>query len=236
MMLAPGLELAQSGGTVWSGVRAVLFDLDGTLIDSAPDLGAAANQMLAARGLPLLPLERYRPMVGAGARGMLHIAFGIDPQAQEFPALREEFFDNYQACLNHRTQAFAGVDILLGALQARTIPWGIVTNKSRRFTEPLVRGMALLRGAAAVVSGDTTAHSKPHPLPLLHAAQQMGLSPQDCIYVGDDERDVCAGKAAGMRTVAARYGYLGAGTDVHHWGADAYIDFPAALLQLLGSD
>ncbi len=230
-----GLEVPPDRG-FWGGVHAVLFDLDGTLIDSAPDLGAAADQMRVARGLPSLPLEHYRPMAGAGARGMLQIAFGISPVAPDFAALREEFFSNYQACLHERTTAFDGVAPLLAALLARAVPWGIVTNKSRRFTEPLVQGMALLRGAATVVSGDTTAHSKPHPLPLLHAAQALGLQPAQCIYVGDDERDILAGKAAGMRTVAATYGYLGAQSDVQRWGADACISFPLDLLQLLGWD
>ncbi|MGQ0708791.1 MAG: phosphoglycolate phosphatase [Rhodoferax sp.] len=232
----PPVAEALPCGDRWGDVHAVLFDLDGTLIDSAPDLGAAADQMRVARGLPSLPLEHYRPMAGAGARGMLQVAFGLAPDAPDFGALREEFFSNYQACLHQRTTAFEGVALLLATLQARAVPWGIVTNKSRRFTEPLVQGMALLHGAAAVVSGDTTAHSKPHPLPLLHAAQALGLQSAQCIYVGDDERDIIAGKAAGMRTIAATYGYLGAQPDLRQWGADAHIDSPQALLKLLGWD
>jgi N-acetyl-D-muramate 6-phosphate phosphatase len=213
-------------------VKAVLFDLDGTLIDSAPDLGAAADQMRIVRGLPSLPYERYRPMAGAGARGMLGVAFGITPDHEDFPALREEFFRNYESCMTQRTYVFEGVKQLIDSLVERDVPWGVVTNKSMRFTGPLTKGMPLFASARAVVGGDSTPFSKPHPAPLLEAARQVGVKPIECVYVGDDVRDVQAGKAAGMATVAATYGYLGA-TDVNDWGADVRIETPLALLPLL---
>lgn len=213
-------------------VKAVLFDLDGTLIDSAPDLGAAADKMRTDRGLPSLPLDKYRPMAGAGARGMLGIAFGITPEHPDFPSLREEFFRNYESCMTQRTYVFEGVAQLIASLVEREVAWGVVTNKSMRFTGPLTKGMTLFSTARAVVGGDSTPHAKPHPAPLLEAARQVGVKPIECVYVGDDLRDMQAGKAAGMATVAATYGYLGA-TDVKEWGADVQIATPLALLPLL---
>jgi len=217
----------------FKGIQAVLFDLDGTLIDSAPDLGAAADQMRTERGLPSLPAESYRPMAGAGARGMLGVAFGITPEASDYETLREEFFGNYEVRMTQTTYAFDGVAQLLADIEARGLLWGIVTNKSSRFTDPLTRAMPLFSGARAVVSGDTTPHAKPHPAPLFEAASRLGLPPEACIYVGDDERDIVAGRAAGMKTVAALYGYLGAVDATEHWGADAAIKYPHELLQWL---
>ena len=220
----------------FQGVRAVLFDLDGTLIDSAPDLGAAADKLRTAQGLPSLPLQDYRPMAGAGARGMLSVAFGIAPDHPDFPGLREQFFANYESCIHERTSAFDGVPALVDALLDRSIQWGVVTNKMTRFTSLIAQRMALFQTAGAIVSGDTTPHSKPHPEPLYEAARRLGLSPQECIYVGDDERDIQAGRAAGMGTVAAMYGYLGAQASPPGWGADAMIYSPLELLKLLGLD
>lgn len=218
---------------MFSHIRAVLFDLDGTLIDSAPDLGAAADKMRTDRGLSSLPLERYRPLAGAGARGMIGEAFGIAPEHPDFPVLREEFFTNYEARMTQHTWIFDGVAELIQTIVQRDLPWGVVTNKSARFTVPLTRAMPLFASAATVVSGDTTPHAKPHPAPLLEAAARLGLAPAHCLYVGDDERDIIAGRAAGMGTVAATYGYLGAQANVAQWGAHAEIKFPLALLQLL---
>jgi phosphoglycolate phosphatase len=212
---------------------AVLFDLDGTLIDSAPDLGAAADQMRTDRGLASLPLARYRPLAGSGARGMLGVAFGITPDAPEFAALREEFFVNYEARMLRTTQVFPGAAELVNALRGRGLRWGVVTNKSARFTDPLTRAIALFDSAAAIVSGDTTPHAKPHPAPLLEAARRLGVAPQACIYVGDDERDIIAGRAAGMRAIAAAYGYMGERAEVARWNADAAIASPLELLQWL---
>lgn len=215
------------------GLQAVLFDLDGTLIDSAPDLGAAADKMRTDRGLPSLPPALYRPMAGAGARGMLGVAFGITPDHPDYDALREEFFANYERRMTELTFAFDGVAELLTQLHARGLAWGVVTNKSMRFTGPLTRGMPLFATARAVVGGDSTPHAKPHPEPLFEAARQLALPPQRCIYVGDDERDVVAGLAAGMGTVAATYGYLGSQADTRQWGAHAHIHSPLELLALL---
>ncbi len=214
-------------------VKAVLFDLDGTLIDSAPDLGAAADQMRTDRGLPSLPHEAYRPMAGAGARGMLGVAFGMTPDHPDFPAMREEFFRNYEQRMLQHTLAFDGVPELIDALVQRGLAWGVVTNKSMRFTGPLSQQMPLFASARTVVGGDSTPHAKPHPAPLLEAARQLALAPADCLYVGDDERDIVAGRAAGMPTVAATYGYLGSKSDWQAWAADAQIDSPLGLLAVL---
>lgn len=217
----------------FAGIEAVLFDLDGTLIDSAPDLGAAADKMRTDRGLPSLSAALYRPMAGAGARGMLGVAFGLTPEHPDYESMREEFFVNYERCMTERTYAFAGVAELIDRLLERDLAWGVVTNKMQRFTEPLTRAMPLFASARAIISGDTTPHAKPHPAPLFEAARRLGLHPQRCLYVGDDERDIVAGQAAGMATVAATYGYLGQKTDVSRWGAHATINSPVELLQLL---
>ncbi len=180
---------------MFQDIRAVLFDLDGTLIDSAPDLGAAADHMRVVRGMPSLPLDTYRPMAGAGARGMLGVAFGMKPDHADFEAMREEFFVNYERRMTQLTYVFEGVAELLDELKARRLSWGVVTNKSMRFTGPLTQAMPLFASARAVVGGDSTPHSKPHPEPLFEAARRMKTEPAHCLYVGDDERDVIAGKA-----------------------------------------
>ena len=214
---------------MFTDIQAILFDLDGTLIDSAPDLGAAADKMRTDRGLPSLPLARYRPMAGSGARGMLGIAFGMTPDHTDFAMMKEEFFVNYERCMTERTFAFDGVDALIQNLVSRKLPWGVVTNKSARFTEPLTRAMPLFASAGTVVSGDTTPHAKPHPEPLFEAARRLNVDPKHCIYVGDDHRDIVAGQAAGMGTVAATYGYLGS-VDTAKWGAQVSIAVPGDLL------
>ena len=217
----------------FENIMAVLFDLDGTLIDSAPDLGAAADQMRVNRGMSSLALDAYRPLAGSGARGMLSVAFGMTPQDPQFEAMREEFFCNYENCMTERTYAFDGVAEMIQQLSQAGLQWGVVTNKSARFTDPLTRGMPLFATAGTVISGDTTPHSKPHPAPLLEAARRLGLAPARCLYVGDDERDIIAGLAAGMGTVAADYGYLGDKADTTSWGAHARIKSPLELLKLL---
>jgi len=219
----------------FENIQAVLFDLDGTLIDSAPDLGAAVDQMRVDRGMPSLPLVHYRPMAGAGARGMIGLAFGFTPEHPEYDAMKEEFFRNYEACMTQRTFAFEGVVQMIDALVAAQLPWGVVTNKSKRFAEPLTQAMPLFKTAAVVISGDTTPYAKPHPEPLFEAARRLGIAPSACVYVGDDERDIVAGLAAGMKTVAATYGYLGTQSDVQKWQAHASIQSPLELDDLLGN-
>ena len=218
---------------MFANIDAVLFDLDGTLIDSAPDLGAAADQMRLNRGLLSLPSADYRPMAGSGARGMLGVAFGITPDHEDFEIFKEEFFRNYEACMTERTYAFDGVVDLIAKLDQAGLKWGVVTNKSERFALPLTRAMTLFKTAQTIVGGDTTPHAKPHPAPLLEAARRIGVAPEKCVYVGDDERDIIAGRAARMSTVAAAYGYLGASHETAHWKADATIQTPGQLLQLL---
>ncbi|NML87430.1 HAD-IA family hydrolase [Polaromonas sp.] len=218
---------------MFDNIHAVLFDLDGTLIDSAPDLGAAADQMRTDRGLPSLPLSLYRPMAGAGARGMIAVAFGLTPDHSQFCALKEEFFLNYERRLTRHTSVFDGVTELISRIGQGGLKWGVVTNKAARFTVPLTRAMPLFSTARTIVSGDTTPHAKPHPAPLLEAARQLALTPERCVYVGDDERDIIAGRAAGMPTVAAAYGYLGSDKDPKSWNADFTISAPFALLNLL---
>jgi 2-phosphoglycolate phosphatase len=212
---------------------AVLFDLDGTLVDSAPDLAGAGNEMRLYRGLPALPFERYRPMVGSGARGMVGVALQVTPEDGTFAALRDEFLERYEARLTRESRVFGEMLPVLAALEAHPLRWGIVTNKASRFTARVVSGLGLAERAAVVISGDTTPHAKPHPAPLFEAARRLGVLPASCVYVGDDERDVQAGRAAGMRTVAVAWGYLGLGEPIAAWNADAVIERPNELLQLL---
>jgi len=214
-------------------VRLVLFDLDGTLADTAPDLAGAVNRMLAARGRETVALDALRPLASHGARGLLGRAFGVAPTDADYEALRQEFFREYEAALCEASSLFPAMDETLAALEDDGIRWGIVTNKIARFTEPLVRALGLAERAACIVSGDTTAHAKPHPAPLLHALGLAGAAAGAAIYVGDDLRDVQAGKAAKVRTVAAAYGYLGNEAPVESWGADAVIKQPAELLELV---
>lgn len=214
-------------------VQAVLFDLDGTLVDSAPDLALAVERMRAARQLPELPLAHYRPHASAGARGMIQVAFGVPPTDPAYGALKQEFLAHYEQCLLYSTRCFDGVEELVTTLAQDRMPWGIVTNKAQRLAEPVLAGLTALTGAGAVVCGDTTPWPKPHPEPLRLAARRLGVDPQACVYVGDDERDIVAGRAAGMFTVAARYGYLGASGDTGHWGADAEVLLPLQVLKLL---
>lgn len=216
-----------------SRIDAVLFDLDGTLVDSAPDLAGAANDLRLARGLEPLPYARLRPMVGTGARGMVGVAFGLAPGDEGFEALRDEFLQRYEQRLLRETAVFEAMHPVLQALEAMQLSWGIVTNKALRYAEPVVAGLALHERAAVLIGGDSTPHAKPHPAPLLEAARRMGVAPARCVYVGDDHRDVVAGRAAGMATLAAGWGYLGAGEAIDAWGADAVMAAPDALLQWL---
>ena len=215
--------------------RGVLFDLDGTLADTAPDLGFALNQQRLARGMPELPIEAVRSQASSGARGLLKIGFNIEPGQNGYDAMRDEFLDIYERNLSRNTRLFPGVSALLEEVERHGLRWGIVTNKAERFTFPLLRALTLIDRAACVICGDTTPNPKPHPAPLLAAAEKLGIPARQCIYVGDDERDVQAGHAAGMPVVVARYGYLGNGTPPQLWGADGFIDAPEDLLIVLFS-
>jgi phosphoglycolate phosphatase len=215
-------------------VRAVLFDLDGTLADTAPDLAGAINRMRIRRGHVPLAVERLRPVASAGARGMLAVGLDVHPTQADYESLRDEFLGEYQSALNVDSRLFDGVPDLLDALDACGMPWGVVTNKAMRFTAPVMSALGLSGRAAVVIAGDTTPHSKPHPEPLLEACRRLQLAPARAVYVGDDLRDVQAARAAGMPVVAAGYGYLGEGGDVTTWEADRVIDSPQSLLDLLG--
>ena len=211
--------------------RAVLFDLDGTLADTAPDLAAAVNQLRVARGLPPAPYEQLRPVASAGARGLIGAAFGLKPGDEGYEELRIAFLDNYAAAIARHSVLFDGIKELLESLETRGIKWGIVTNKHARFTELLVPQIDLAH-AACVISGDTTAHPKPHPAPLLEAARRIDVAPGDCWYVGDDLRDIQAGHAAEMTTIAAAWGYCGESEPVT-WQAQAVAHTPGEVLNLI---
>ncbi len=213
---------------------AVFFDLDGTLADTAPDLAAAANRLVVEHGMMPVAYEKLRPVASHGARGLIGAAFGKRPEDPEFPSLRDTFLDYYEADIAVHTHLFDGMAEVLARLEANGIRWGIVTNKIARFTVPLVKAIGLAPRASAVVSGDTTPHAKPHPAPLLHAAKLSGVAPARCMYVGDDLRDIQAGKAAGMATVSAAYGYCGDSEPPETWGADYLIRHPSELLPLIG--
>lgn len=209
---------------------AVLFDLDGTFADTAPDLGRAINIMRAARGLPPVSLADARRVTSLGARGLLGIGFDIGPEHADYMAMRDEFLRLYENNLCCDTVLFPGMAELIADLEQRKITWGVVTNKAERFARPLLQQLGYASRAACIIGGDTTGHMKPHPAPLLAAAQAIRVAPQSCVYVGDDERDIQAGKAAGMRTIAVRFGYLN-GSNPDGWGAESVVDAPGDILR-----
>lgn len=214
-----------------SAPRALLFDLDGTLADTAADLAAAVNLLRTMRGLAPTPFDLLRPVASAGARGLIGAAFGVAPEDEAYDALRLDFLQNYADNIAEHTILFDGVTTLLTHLTATGLQWGIVTNKPMRYTDALIPKIGL-QHAGCVISGDTTPHAKPHPEPLFEAARQLKLAPADCWYVGDDLRDIDAGKAAGMFTVAAGWGYCG-NTEPLEWKAHAIAQTPTDLLTLL---
>ena len=214
-----------------SSPRALLFDLDGTLADTAPDLAAAVNKMRTDRELDETPFEILRPLASAGARGLIGAAFDIAPGHALYDEMRTEFLANYAAAIADRTVLFDGINQLLEEITVRGLSWGIVTNKPELYTDELVPKIGL-QHAACVISGDTTPHAKPHPEPLFEAARQLQIAPQDCWYVGDDLRDIQAGKAAGMPTIAAAWGYCGH-TEPTDWLADIIATHPLDLVTLL---
>jgi len=215
--------------------EAVLFDLDGTLADTAPDLGGAVNILLQEEGRPQQSLETLRPYTSQGVRGLLKAGFGIDKMHPDYERLSVRFLEIYAARLCEASQLFAGIPELLDELENMGLQWGIVTNKRMRFTDPLVELLALTPRTRCVVSGDTTAETKPSPLPILHACQLLRCTPERAFYVGDDLRDIQAGRAAGCQTVAVSYGYIGDSGPVSTWGADLIIDHPAELAAFLAS-
>ena len=204
-------------------IAAVLFDLDGTLADTAPDMARTVNLMRERRGLAPVPSERVRPHVSKGARGMICSAFEMTTDHADYAAMRDEFLDVYSGNLCIATCLFPGMEELLGALEARAMPWGVVTNKFERFAHSVIDGLGLTARVGVVVGGDTLARSKPFPDPLLFAAAALGVAPGHTLYIGDDPRDVQAARAAGMPVIVAGYGYLGDGPGPSHWGADAVV-------------
>jgi 2-phosphoglycolate phosphatase len=210
-------------------IRAVLFDLDGTVADTAPDLGYAVNCMRQTRGLPPLPASATRPVASMGARGLLNVAFGMDPEHPDYGAMREEFLRLYERHICRETRLFPGMYELLEALGSRELRWGIVTNKAERLARLLLGRLELPSPPACVVGGDTTPHFKPHPEPLLTACRLIGVAPATCVYVGDDQRDVEAGRAAGMPTAVAGWGYLN-GAAPETWNAEWLLRQPGHLL------
>lgn len=211
--------------------RAILFDLDGTLADTAPDLAAAVNHLRVVRGLEPTPYSVLRPTASAGARGMIGAAFGLTPADDGYEPLRLEWFDRYQSAMAVHSTLFDGVPELIDGIGAAGMAWGVVTNKPARFTDPLIPQIGLAH-AGCVVSGDTTPHPKPHPAPLLEGARRLGVEPEQCWYVGDDMRDIEAGRAAGMMTVACAWGYCGA-IEPQSWGADYLVETPLDLLRAI---
>ncbi|GAB2910070.1 phosphoglycolate phosphatase [Paralcaligenes ginsengisoli] len=207
----------------------VLFDFDGTLADTAPDLAAAANKQRTRQGLPALPYEALRPMASQGARGLLKVGLDMDPGHPDYERHRQQFLDDYEQDMTSLTVLFPGISALLSTLKQHGYAWGIVTNKVEYLAFPLVQHLGLQQDCAVTVGGDTTAHTKPHPAPLLFAAEQAGYSTTQCLYVGDDERDIMAGKAAGMATIAAAYGYCGGNPVIDTWNADEIAHTPQDL-------
>ncbi|MEE9447413.1 MAG: phosphoglycolate phosphatase [Arenicellales bacterium] len=213
--------------------QSVLFDLDGTLVDTAPDLVAALNKVLVAHGRPALSVEQGRPYVSRGAMGLLYRGFGLQTDHPEYPVYVEELLGHYRSALSVQSVLFGGMEAVLARLEADERVWGVVTNKAANLTEPLLKEMGLSERLAVLVCGDTLAEKKPSPKPLLHACDLANITPEQTIYVGDDPRDVEAANAAGMISVAVRYGYYDDSENIEDWGADIIIDHPKALLTLL---
>lgn len=213
--------------------QAVLFDLDGTIADTALDLAGALNIMLGEDGKPPLPYEQLRPLASHGAAALLNAGYEVGNTHPDYPAMRERYLDTYLGCLSDKTVLFHGIEAVLNFLERHEITWGIVTNKPEFLTTPLLRDLNLLTRAACVVSGDTCAKAKPHPEPMLHACDIINTSPLDCVYVGDAERDIQAGKAVGCATVAALYGYIESHDDPSQWHADFQITDANELIDII---
>jgi len=215
-------------------IKAIFFDLDGTFADTAPDLAYAVNRMRETRGMPALLLAETRPVTSLGARGLLGVGFGITPEHADFKAMRAEFLEIYESNILRGTCLFPGTEVLLGEIEARGIAWGIVTNKAEHLARLLFDKLGLTGRTRCIVGGDSTGHLKPHPAPLYAACRAAQVEPGSCIYVGDDKRDIDAGRTAGMKTAAAKWGYLNSGKP-DEWGADWLLENPLDLLQFLPS-
>ncbi|NQY27208.1 MAG: HAD-IA family hydrolase [Piscirickettsiaceae bacterium] len=212
-------------------ISAILFDLDGTLVDTAPDLAFALNTLLEQEGLVALSYNAIRPVASHGSPALLKLGFDISTEDQDYPALQQRFIQHYQDNIVRKSALFDGMETILSTLEERNIPWGIITNKPAFLTEPLLEKLNLNQRTNCIVSADTTAHSKPHPAPMLHACKLINKKPEQCLYIGDAARDIEAGKNVNMQTVAARYGYLGEHDHIEDWQADAIIDHPSEILQ-----
>lgn len=215
-------------------IHTILFDLDGTLVDTAPDLGHALNIQLSRHGKPTLSDATIRPFASHGSRGLIGLGFGITPADNSFLALRDEYLSIYDTVFTRSPVLLQGISELLQVIESKELKWGIVTNKPRRFTQPLIKSMGLDQRAACVVSGDDAPHPKPSPATLLMACEQVNVKPENCIYIGDAERDIQAGKAAGMQTAVALFGYIDISDKPQDWGANVMLQKPADLLDLIG--
>ena len=214
-------------------INTVLFDLDGTLADTAPDLAAALNRVLLDQGCQPLPFSRIRPEVSNGAAALVRLGFGLEAGEAGFDALRQALLDEYSDHIAAETRLFPGMADVLTGIEQRGMKWGVVTNKPAFLTDPLLAALQVAERAACVVSGDTLPQRKPDPAPMLHACLATGSEPEHCVYVGDAERDIVAGRRAGMRTLAARFGYIGKGIDLSDWRTDAVVDSPLDILAWL---
>ncbi len=217
----------------YTQVKAVLFDLDGTFADTAPDLAAALNHVRASRNLAPLPLEVLRPQASHGSAGLLKVGMNVTPDAPDYDELRDIFLDHYATNICVYTTVFNGIKQLIESLEQREIQWGIITNKPHIYTLPLMQALGYADRAACLISGDTCAHAKPHPEPMLKACELINVAPENCLYLGDDIRDMQAANAAVMRGVIARYGYISSDARLETWQAHAIIDHPSELLDLL---
>lgn len=214
-------------------IRTVLFDLDGTLLDTAPDLAYALNEVLKLADRAPLPFDTIRPVVSHGGLALVRLGFGLEPGDPEFDLHRQRLLDIYRNNIARETRPFAGMHELLDTLEQRGLNWGVVTNKPAWLTEPLLQELGLMQRAACVVSGDTLNERKPHPAPMLLACERTGSQPHECLYIGDAKRDIEAGHNAGMATLVALFGYIGENDDPHDWGADALVQTPGEILAWL---